>query len=193
MEEFPTIILNFQQKTPLTEQIRKEIYRLIEQHQLQPGTLLPTVRQLAAKLGVNFNTVARAYRALDAAGLITARQGRGTYVVDSAISRQPEIRPKKIAVQERVALFLKDAERDGITTQEIAQVIKAMTKREHKREKNSLRYGIIGKRKARASKQAKSSAPQPRLKNARSSQRRLRKPPMFHVKQTHSEEKEEHI
>ena len=193
MEEFPTINLNFQQKTPLTEQIRKEIYRLIEQHQLQPGTLLPTVRQLAAKLGVNFNTVARAYRALDAAGLITTRQGRGTYVVDSAISRQPETRPKKIAVQERVALFLKDAERDGITTQEIAQVIKAMTKRKHKREKNSLRYGTIGKRKAKAAKQAKSSAPQPRFKSARSSQRRLRKAPMFHVKQTHSKEKEEHV
>ena len=41
---------------------------------------LPTVRQLATELRVNFNTVARAYRHLDEAGLISTQHGRGTYV-----------------------------------------------------------------------------------------------------------------
>ncbi|MCI0520619.1 MAG: GntR family transcriptional regulator [Chloroflexi bacterium] len=48
---------------------------------LKPDDQLPTVRQLAADLRVNFNTVARAYRLLDEAGLISTQQGRGTYIL----------------------------------------------------------------------------------------------------------------
>lgn len=48
---------------------------------LNPGTQLPTVRHLARELKVNFNTVARAYRLLDEAGIISTQQGRGTYIM----------------------------------------------------------------------------------------------------------------
>lgn len=52
--------------------------------ELKPGDQLPTVRVLAKKLKVNFNTVARAYRLLDSGGLISTQQGRGTYVLPVA-------------------------------------------------------------------------------------------------------------
>jgi GntR family transcriptional regulator len=46
---------------------------------LNPGAQLPTVRALAEELRVNFNTVARAYRILDEARIISTQQGRGTF------------------------------------------------------------------------------------------------------------------
>ena len=49
---------------------------------LKPGDQLPTVRALASDLRINFNTVSRAYRLLDEAGVISTQQGRGTYILE---------------------------------------------------------------------------------------------------------------
>lgn len=75
------IKIDFRDKKPVTEQIHAEIRERIERGRLSPGDRLPTVRWLAEQLKVNFNTVARAYRLLDQEGLITTRQGRGTFVL----------------------------------------------------------------------------------------------------------------
>jgi GntR family transcriptional regulator len=65
---------------PIYLQIINQIETKIVDGQLKAGDQLPTVRQLATELRVNFNTVARAYRSLDEAGLISTQHGRGTYV-----------------------------------------------------------------------------------------------------------------
>jgi len=54
--------------------------------ELKPGSQLPTVRSLARSLKVNFNTVARAYRLLDEAGVISTQHGRGTYILATALT-----------------------------------------------------------------------------------------------------------
>lgn len=64
----------------LGEQVRAEIREAIARGEVRPGESLPTVRQLAADLGINLNTVARAYRQLEADGLVTTIRGRGTVV-----------------------------------------------------------------------------------------------------------------
>jgi GntR family transcriptional regulator len=76
------------------------------------------VRQLAESLQINFNTVARAYRWLEEAGLISMRQGRGTFVLGrplAALERQ--------AQQESLAHFskriLKEAQRLGFSPAEV--------------------------------------------------------------------------
>ena len=74
------IRIDLQSGTPAYLQILSQIQAFIAGKELLPGDQLPTVRQLAAHSGINFNTVARAYRLLDKAGLITTQQGRGTYV-----------------------------------------------------------------------------------------------------------------
>ncbi len=61
---------------PLGEQIRSEIRDAIARGETRPGESLPTVRQLAADLGINLNTVARAYRLLESEGLVTTIRGR---------------------------------------------------------------------------------------------------------------------
>lgn len=74
--------INLRNKQSLSEQIREELLHRIESGELAPGDSLPTVRELADQLKVNFNTVARAYRVLDLEGWIVTRQGRGTFVFD---------------------------------------------------------------------------------------------------------------
>ena len=75
------IELDFRSGIPIYVQIMDQIKHLIASGALRPGDQLPTVRQLAADLRVNFNTVARAYRTLDEAGLISTQHGRGTYIL----------------------------------------------------------------------------------------------------------------
>ena len=72
--------IDFHSGPPIYIQIVEQVRMLVENGNLKEGDQLPTVRQLAADLRVNFNTVARAYRLLDEAGLISTQHGRGTYV-----------------------------------------------------------------------------------------------------------------
>ncbi|MDX3617037.1 GntR family transcriptional regulator [Streptomyces europaeiscabiei] len=66
---------------PPYEQLRVQLADLISVGQLQQGDRLPPVRQLASDLGVANNTVVRAYRELETAGLVKSRRGSGTRVV----------------------------------------------------------------------------------------------------------------
>lgn len=186
MEETLKISLDFQEKTPLTEQIRASIFHLIEYQELEKGTLLPTVRQLAAQLGVNFNTVARAYRALDAAKVITTRQGRGTYVVGIGANSIEEKAENATTLKERIEVFLKDAEKDGISRREIAQALLAATKPENRREKVQMRFRPIRKKKTVEKNKTDAEAKKtllPRIKSVRVTKRRTSKVALFHVKQ----------
>lgn len=75
------IQLDFGSDVPIYNQIAAQVQELVLTGVLHPGDQLPTVRQLAAELRVNFNTVARAYRILDESRLISTQQGRGTYIL----------------------------------------------------------------------------------------------------------------
>lgn len=66
--------------TPPYEQIRAQLETMIVHGTLSPGERLPTVRQLAADLGLANGTVARAFRDLEAAGLVRTEGRRGTVV-----------------------------------------------------------------------------------------------------------------
>ena len=67
---------------PLSKQIDEQIRAQCLSGVLEPGTCLPSVRQLAKELAVNVNTVVRVYERLDAEGFVEMRQGDGTYVLD---------------------------------------------------------------------------------------------------------------
>ncbi|MEV7646480.1 GntR family transcriptional regulator [Arthrobacter sp. NPDC089319] len=70
--------------TPPYEQIRSQVASLIAVGTLAAGQRLPPVRSLAADLGVAAGTVARAYKELEAAGLLVSRRRHGTTVADAA-------------------------------------------------------------------------------------------------------------
>jgi len=72
--------LDFRSSIPIYLQIVDRVERMITEGILKTGDQLPTVRELATELRVNFNTVARAYRILDDAHIISTQRGRGTYI-----------------------------------------------------------------------------------------------------------------
>ena len=69
------------------EQVREQVRARVEAGELAPGTKLPTVRALAADLGLATNTVARAYRELEALGLIETRGRAGSVVTGGGVDR----------------------------------------------------------------------------------------------------------
>lgn len=68
---------------PIYLQVKRRIESFISGGQWGKGQRLPTERALATELGVSRNTVSLAYRQLEAEGLITSRQGRGTFVAEA--------------------------------------------------------------------------------------------------------------
>ncbi|MFE7759834.1 GntR family transcriptional regulator [Streptomyces sp. NPDC057438] len=76
-------------QVPPYEQIRAQLAALIVTGRLAEGDRLPTVRQLATDLGLAPGTVARAYRELEAGGLIRTRRGAGTRVAAPPAPARP--------------------------------------------------------------------------------------------------------
>src|SRR5437667_8346643 len=74
------ITVDTDDRKPIYQQVVDEIKSLIARGELPQGTALPPVRQVAADLGVNLNTVAAAYRELQREGLIAVRHGSGAVV-----------------------------------------------------------------------------------------------------------------
>lgn len=116
------IHIDFRSETALTTQIVEQIQRRVLSGELQPGDQLPTVRQLAAELRVNFNTVARAYRILDELGLISTQQGRGTYIWEP-LPLADAAEQRRRALEQITRHFLNDAEAMGFTGEEIHAAI----------------------------------------------------------------------
>jgi len=67
---------------PLWSQVRKRLIFLIVSGHYQPGDQLPTVRELAVKLDINYNTVNKVYQILEREGYVITRRGRGTFVAE---------------------------------------------------------------------------------------------------------------
>jgi GntR family transcriptional regulator len=77
------ITVDTEDRRPIYRQVADEIKAQIASGHLKEGAVLPPVRQLAADLGVNLNTVAVAYRELQAEGLIAIRHGSGAVVAST--------------------------------------------------------------------------------------------------------------
>jgi len=117
------IQIDFRSGTPIYTQIVEQVKQQVLSRALKPGDQLPTVRALALELRVNFNTVARAYRLLDEAGIISTQQGRGTFILEVP----PPERTDKLRRQALETLthdFLNEAFRLGCNSDEISKTVK---------------------------------------------------------------------
>jgi len=110
--------LDPESSVPIYIQIEDSIHSLIAAGQIQPGEQLPTIRELAADIRVNLNTVARAYFELDKEGVISTQRGKGTFV--SGVPDQVQIEKKRQKLLHSIMLSaLEEAHGLGYTTQEI--------------------------------------------------------------------------
>lgn len=124
MNHLPSHIqIDLRSNTPIYLQITEQVRQLITAGVLQPGDQLPTVRQLATELRVNFNTVARAYRMLDEAGLISTQQGRGTYIWDPSTEETMQRLYKK-SLEELALHYLEQSAQMGYSPAEALETLK---------------------------------------------------------------------
>ena len=80
MNIYDYLIVDPHEETTLVHQLKKQITWLILNGKLNPGDQLPSIHTMAERLGINLHTVRNAYIKLEAAGLVSTRQGRGTHV-----------------------------------------------------------------------------------------------------------------
>lgn len=67
---------------PIWLQLRNRLVYLITSGRYVPGDKLPTVREMAVQLGINYNTVSKVYQDIERDGYIVSKRGRGTFVQD---------------------------------------------------------------------------------------------------------------
>jgi len=114
------ITVDSESSVPIYIQIEDSINSLIAAGQLQPGEQLPTIRELAADIRVNLNTVARAYFELDKEGVITTQRGKGTFVSGVPDQKQIEKTRQKL-LQSIILSVLEEATGLGYSMKEIQE------------------------------------------------------------------------
>src|SRR4030067_661899 len=119
--------IDFRSGLPIYTQLVNQVQAQVVGGIVKPGDQLPTVRALAEELRVNFNTVARAYRILDEARIISTQQGRGTYITDVP---PPDVTEKlrRESLEALTQRYISEAMRLGFSKSEISQMIKDQLK-----------------------------------------------------------------
>lgn len=112
------IVIDSASPIPPFEQLRAQLARQIQEHTLVVGTRLPTIRRLAADLGLAVNTVGRAYRELEEAGLIETRGAAGSFV--SAAGEKGRERARRAAAEYAAVIASM-----GIDTDEAIRIVRA--------------------------------------------------------------------
>ncbi len=108
-------------KVPIYIQVEEQVRSFIAAGQLRPGDQLPTIRELAADLRVNYNTIARVYLDLGRDGIVSTQRGQGTFVAGVPDEEQMA-RMRQEKLQAIVRSALDEARTLGYAPGEIAAV-----------------------------------------------------------------------
>jgi GntR family transcriptional regulator len=106
---------------PIHRQISDGVRMAVSSGRLQVGDELPSVRGMAVRLRVNPNTVARAYRDLEAQGVLETRRGRGSYIARRA--GKGSKRGTQAVIEARAGEFIEVARQGGMSDEEIVKVL----------------------------------------------------------------------
>ena len=106
---------------PIYQQIVNQVKYLVASGRLSPGDEMPPIRVLAERLIVNPNTVARAYRELEAAGVVEKRRTAGTYVSEQG---SPLARKERVKIlTERVDALLAESRQMDVPYDELVKLL----------------------------------------------------------------------
>jgi GntR family transcriptional regulator len=116
------IYISTKDGVPIYLQIVNQVKYMVAAGRLRPGEQLPPVRKLAEELLINPNTVARAYRELEQAKVLSMRQGSGAYVADGA---SPLARREHTKIlKDRIDVLLAEATHMGVPLDEIIDLLR---------------------------------------------------------------------
>jgi GntR family transcriptional regulator len=99
---------------PVYLQIIQQVKAAMSMETMRSGDRLPTVRELAGALAVNPNTVAKAYRDLERDGVVETVSGKGTFIKDGYVTREPE------HLDRLLDMLLVEARNAGLSIEDVA-------------------------------------------------------------------------
>ncbi|MGN1126907.1 MAG: GntR family transcriptional regulator [Ruminococcus sp.] len=111
--------INYQSPTPVYKQLYENVIRLVSFGALKPNDKLPPVRTLAGELGINPNTVSKAYSMLENDGYIYSAVGRGSFISENFDSKEAEKQKIKKEIKEK----LSSAFGSGVKREEILGIL----------------------------------------------------------------------
>ncbi|MCC8042356.1 MAG: GntR family transcriptional regulator [Oscillospiraceae bacterium] len=109
--------IDLQSRTPIYEQLYKWVVELVMTHRLSRGDKLPSVRDIAKQLGINPNTVSKAFGLLERDGVICTVPGKGSFVSD----KNKDIVVNK--AKEKFSAAVAEALSVGISPEELKKII----------------------------------------------------------------------
>ncbi|HEX8725553.1 MAG TPA: GntR family transcriptional regulator [Gemmatimonadaceae bacterium] len=119
------ILIDPADSRPIYVQIMDEVRRGLMVGTLAPDDPLPSVRQLAADLRVNPNTVAQAYRELERDGVVHVKRGQGTFANEVGGNG----RQRRAVAREIAARALREAHRHGVGAEELLRAVEAAARK----------------------------------------------------------------
>ncbi len=120
--------LTFDPTRPIYLQIMEWLKRQAARGELRPGDQVPSVRELAQRLQVNPNTVARAYRELEREGFLYTLRGQGTFITRDA---QQIARERQRLIQEALSRFLRALQDLHLSPEERQQLLETLRRQLH--------------------------------------------------------------
>ena len=122
------IILDYQDRRPIYEQITERFRTLIYQEALPAGSRLPSVRQLAMELSINPNTIQRAYMTLEQEGLIYPVRGKGNFVAETTQIQEKS----REDFREEFLELVKKGLQTGVTEEEMLSLVRKSCEEEQR-------------------------------------------------------------
>jgi GntR family transcriptional regulator len=113
---------------PLQSQIYRQVRAMILANELDPGTMLPSIRGLAKEQRVSVVTVQRGYELLEREGLIISRRGKGFFVSNVLGTKKKELAIKHLT--EKILPIIKIAQDEGMSKDEIKETVNKLFKGE---------------------------------------------------------------
>jgi GntR family transcriptional regulator len=109
-------------RIPINDQIKEQIKGLLLTGQLKYGDQLPTIHNLSVELGINFNTVALAYRDLAHEGMVMCHRGKGTFIGWAPESSELQhTRQEKLT--DLIEALINETQRLGYERDEVRQAV----------------------------------------------------------------------
>ncbi|HHV16410.1 MAG TPA: GntR family transcriptional regulator [Gelria sp.] len=112
--------INPRSSTPIYQQLVDGVKELVARGILEPGERMPTVREMAAELSLNPNTIAKAYQRLEQEGIIETMRSRGTFVADRTVVFDKETAKQQLSDQ--VEKVLVEAYHLGLNREDIKEL-----------------------------------------------------------------------
>lgn len=121
-----SVYVDFKSRKPIYEQLIENISKMVLTGVFSPNEPIPSVRQLASELGINPNTIHKAYLELERRGIIYSVKGRGSFVsenIDEAVDKQ------KDELTSSLANVLRESKDLGLTKDDVLSIIEAVWSR----------------------------------------------------------------